>query len=143
MDRAALDAAMELGFKAGGWCPRGRLAEDGRIDDKYPLKESKTTLYAERTEKNVQDSDATLILCEGPLTGGTELTANLAIRYQKPLLVVNLKGERNVDKIIKWLEENGVQRLNVAGPRESTAFGIHAKSKAFLSELFSRLRKEQ
>ena len=71
VDRAALDAALELGIAHGGWCPRGRLAEDGPIADRYGLRETASSDYAVRTEQNVVDSDATLILHRGPLTGGT------------------------------------------------------------------------
>jgi predicted Rossmann-fold nucleotide-binding protein len=62
VDRAALDVALELGIPCGGWCPKGRLAEDGSIDLRYPLKETNSSEYRERTEKNVEDSDGTLIL---------------------------------------------------------------------------------
>mgnify|MGYP003793290687 CR=1 FL=1 len=78
VDRAALDVAMQLGIPVGGWCPRGRRAEDGRIPDSYPLREASSVNYAKRTELNVRDSDGTLILSGGPLTGGTALTESLA-----------------------------------------------------------------
>ena len=62
VDRAALDAALALGMRCGGWCPAGRWAEDGPIDPRYPLRETPSGDPAQRTEWNVRDSDATLIL---------------------------------------------------------------------------------
>ena len=74
-DRAALDIALELGFESGGWVPLGRQAEDGKIPDRYPnLRETDSPLPAVRTELNVRDSDATLIVSHGTLVGGTALT---------------------------------------------------------------------
>src|SRR5688572_16678238 len=89
VDRAALDVALELGLPCGGWCPKGRKAEDGVIDPKYPLQETSTDDYPQRTEKNVQDSDATLILTRGKPDGGTALTRSLAREHKKPCKVVN------------------------------------------------------
>jgi hypothetical protein len=87
VDRAALDVAIELELPCGGWCPRGRLAEDGTVPDRYPLQETRSAEYAERTERNVIDSDGTLIIATRPLTGGTALTVELAHRRDKPLLL--------------------------------------------------------
>ena len=67
VDRGALDAAIAAGIPHGGWCPRGRLAEDGPIAAQYQLRETRSAKYYIRTRKNVLDSDATLILCRGPL----------------------------------------------------------------------------
>ena len=124
VDRGALDAAIELKVPHGGWCPRGRLAEDGRIPDRYQLRESALPEYRVRTEQNVLGSDATLILYRGRLSGGTELTRRLAKQYGRPHLVVNL--DRAVDEadIRDWLEKQRVETLNVAGPRESQSPGI-------------------
>src|SRR6266571_9073801 len=71
VDRAALDVALELGIPCGGWCPRGRRAEDGIIPERYPLIETPTTAYPQRTERNVRDSDGTLVLTVGRADGGT------------------------------------------------------------------------
>ena len=62
VDRAALDFALENKIPCGGWCPKGRLAEDGRIHHRYPLRETSSTDYRVRTQANVEDSDGTLIL---------------------------------------------------------------------------------
>src|SRR5947209_20410690 len=90
VDRAALDVALALGIPCGGWCPRGRRAEDGPIPERYPLVETPTDEYPERTERNVCDSDGTLILTRGQPDRGTALTARLANRHKKPLYVVDL-----------------------------------------------------
>jgi len=124
VDRAALDAALELGIVCGGWCPRGRLAEDGRIPDRYPLRETPASGYAQRTEWNVRDADATLVLHRGRMRGGTALTVALARRLQRPCLTVDLAETADPDAIRAWLAARRVAALNVAGPRESQAPGI-------------------
>ena len=122
VDRAALDAALACEIPVGGWCPRGRGAEDGLIPDRYPLRETPDSEPAQRTAWNVRDSDATLILHRGPLSGGTALTAELARRYRRPLLQVDLETGRPTAalaaEIRSWLQGQGARVLNVAGPRE-------------------------
>lgn len=137
VDRAALDAAVALGIPHGGWCPRGRMAEDGPIPQQYRLQETESAEYRVRTEWNVRDSDATLILCRGPLTGGTELTARLARQYQRPCRIVDLRCAPPAEVLCDWLEANDVEVLNVAGPRESQEPGINAACRAFLDGLFA------
>ena len=90
VDRAALDVALELGLPCGGWCPKGRRAEDGPIPSHYPLTETPWDGYPQRTEWNVRDSDGTLILTEGEPDRGTALTRELAARHGKPCLVLDL-----------------------------------------------------
>jgi hypothetical protein len=136
VDRAALDAALALGLQIGGWCPHGRSAEDGPIPERYPLRETPSADYAERTEWNVRDSDATLILHRGPMTGGTRLTAELARRIGKPLLVRDLMEPIDVRGIADWLFANHVWVLNCAGPRESGAPGIGEESQRIFSGVF-------
>lgn len=132
VDRAALDAAIELRIPHGGWCPRGRLAEDGRIPDEYQLRESHSSEYPVRTEQNVLDSDATLILYRGRLSGGTELTRRLAQQHRRPYLVVDLDGSPDAAEVRRWLEQQQVGTLNVAGPRESQSPGIGAIAREFV-----------
>jgi hypothetical protein len=186
VDRAALDAAIEVGIAHGGWCPLGRLAEDGRIPDCYQLCETDSPEYAVRTERNVAESDATLILfrarisgkgdsphlCAAPsgpfrqmgtvpfsgISGGTELTLRLAGRHGRPHLAVDLDAARNVSgtlrvpktdgtrsvpdtiagpaEVRRWLKEERVEVLNVAGPRESQSPGIGALAREFLVTVF-------
>jgi len=137
VDRAALDAAIALGIPHGGWCPKGRLAEDGHIVDTYQLQETDSPEYRVRTEWNVRDSDATLIIARGPLSGGTELTARLARQYGRPVKVVDLRSPEPAERICRWLTEHRVEVLNVAGPRESQSPGIGRQAFELLQELFS------
>lgn len=138
VDRAALDVALALGLPCGGWCPRGRRAEDGPIPAHYPLRETASVRYAERTERNVADSDATLILGRGAPSGGTALTLRVAQRLGKPVLVVDLGARRlTVAKVRRWLRKHGVRTLNVAGPRESRAPGIYAEAAVYLRDLLA------
>ncbi|EXJ16319.1 putative molybdenum carrier protein [Imhoffiella purpurea] len=137
VDRAALDAALALGLAVGGWCPSGRRAEDGCIPDRYPLTESRSRDYAERTQWNVRDSDATLILCRGALGGGTKLTADLARRLGRPLCVRDLERPLDEEGVLAWLLTNRIRTLNCAGPRESGAAGIQAQAFDVLRALFA------
>lgn len=132
VDRAALDAAVSLGISCGGWCPRDRYAEDGRIADRYPLTETPSGDTAQRTEWNVRDSDGTLILTRGEPSGGTALTIRFARDSEKPFLVVDLAECPDPVRVRTWLRESRIQVLNVAGPRESKCPGIHAEALAFL-----------
>jgi hypothetical protein len=136
VDRAALDVALELGIPCGGWCPKGRKAEDGRIDPRYPLQETESTSYPVRTERNVKDSDGTLILTDGPVTGGSAATVKFAQKYEKPYLVIDLGLGGDSEIVRKWEETNRVRILNVAGPRESKTPGIHDKAVKFLRGIF-------
>ncbi len=103
VDRAALDVAIALGIPHGGWCPRGRRAEDGVIPPRYSVTEHVSGKYAARTEANVTDSDATLILTRGKVSGGTALTRKLALRAGKPLLIVDLGGGPDASAVSRWL----------------------------------------
>ncbi len=137
VDRAALDAARERGLPIGGWCPRGRRAEDGAIPDHYPLKETDSAEYAVRTEANVRDSDGTLILTRGEPDGGTALTAALARRLGRPLCVVDLEGPAPMAPVQAWLARHRIRVLNVAGPRESRQPGIQAQARRWLAALLA------
>lgn len=135
VDRAALDAAMAMGVVHGGWCPRGRAAEDGPIDPRYRLKETDSPGYRQRTRLNVLESSATLSLNEGPLSGGTSITLDFARRFGKPHIVAQLDEERLGDalsRVVQWLEECETEVLNVAGPGERKRPGIHGRALAFL-----------
>src|SRR5262245_56376343 len=122
VDRAALDVALELGIPCGGWCPKGRLAEDGPIPDRYPLKETPSAVYPQRTEWNVRDSDGTLILFMGAPTrrifqvvgSGTALTIQLVRRQKRPCLIVNLDDDPGVGAVRKCIQKGHIQVLNVA-----------------------------
>lgn len=139
VDRAALDFAMRTGIVCGGWCPKNRKAEDGPIDKKYPLKETSDASYETRTKLNVQDSDGTLIIYDGKLDDGTLLTVELAQKLEKPLLMIDLSGEKDINwqKVSNWINFNYIEILNIAGPRESANPGIYVITLNFLEELLS------
>jgi len=121
-DRAALDVAIETGISHGGWVPRGRKTEKGRLPLRYHLKEIQSIDYAQRTEFNVADSDATLLISHGILKGGSALTKTLATKHRKPCLHIDLdemSQDRAIEVIKLWLQVRGVRVLNVAGPRAS------------------------
>jgi len=127
VDRAALDFAIRHGYEHGGWCPRDRRAEDGVIPPIYRLRETDSADYDERTEKNVLDSDATLIVArEAELSGGTAFTKTCAEQQGRPVIVVcEPEGvSQGAAALSKFLKRNNVRTLNVAGPRESQTPGI-------------------
>ena len=132
VDRAALDAALNMKISCGGWCPRGRRAKDGTIPRKYPLRETPDDDYTQRTMWNARDSDGTLILKRGKLSGGTALTAALAKRFSKPCLILDLNNTCDPEKIRKWIIRHKIQVLNIAGPRESQNPGIYDQARVFL-----------
>ena len=122
VDRGALDACLARAFSCGGWCPKGRLAEDGKIDNKYPLLETPDSDYDTRTKYNVESSDGTLIISPGNLLGGTLLTRQIVTELHKPVLMISpeLSAIKSFTiEILKWLVANNIYILNVAGPRKS------------------------
>lgn len=130
VDRGALDAAIATDIEHGGWCPRGRLAEDGTVPSRYDLTEHESPQYKVRTLQNVIDSDATLILYEGRLQGGTRLTQRYAYEAGKPSLAIQIDGDWNPEQVQEWLDDRQPQVLNIAGPRESNSPGIQERSMA-------------
>lgn len=144
VDRAALDVALKLQIPHGGWCPKGRRAEDGRISREYQLQESDARDYSVRTEQNVIDSDATLILFRDKITGGTRLTQHLANKHERPQMRIDLQQadsdqqlEIAKSSIFQWLTTHTINVLNIAGPRESSNPGIHQQTMDFLTAVFS------
>ncbi len=138
VDRAALDAAIEARVGCGGWCPRGRRAEDGIIPEHYPLKQTPGSNYLERTRRNVEDSNGTLIVAPGQPVGGTLATLCHARRIGRPVMVVdptNPIGEARLDGILEWLVAHQIRVLNVAGPRESGSPGIYDNARDLIARL--------
>jgi hypothetical protein len=121
-DQAALDAAINYNFPYGGWIPKGRITEAGPLDRTYQLQEMPTDRYPVRTEQNVIDSDGTLILSHGKLTGGSAYTKKMAVKHKKPFLHVDLDkimGFQAITEIHSWVIDKNIAVLNVAGPRAS------------------------
>jgi len=152
-----LDAALDLGFPCGGWCPAGRLAEDGKIPDGYPVIELADGGYAERTAQNVADSDGTLIIAHGPLIGGTRETVQFCIEQRKPHFVIDLQAT-SVDEAIThaveficslssranardlpFLRPGMTIVLNIAGPRASQWPQARDVAHELVSAIFRRL----
>ncbi|CAG8802070.1 12575_t:CDS:1, partial [Gigaspora margarita] len=156
VDRGTLDAALDheetmrnLDPKAmqnitiTGWCPKGRRSEDGPIDKEYPLKETNTNEYNQRTEMNVKDAEATLILLlNNNKDKGTEYTIKMTYEYNKRLNIINLDMNNmndNIENTVGWIITNLIRHLNVAGSRESNCPTIHEKTYKFIRCLLRRL----
>jgi hypothetical protein len=138
VDRAALDVALMRGLPCGGWCPKGRWAEDGRIPDRYPLTETDSDDVAERTRRNVRDASATLVLVNGASDAGTDETLRIAAALGRPALRLDLARRPERDPALAWLAAlDQPVTLNVAGPRESNAPGIHALAREYLRWLWA------
>ncbi len=123
VDRAALDAALSVGFPCGGWVTWDRMAEDGVIPDRYPLVTLPKGGYRQRTRLNVSDSDGTAIVYNESLKGGTRLTRNLCALLKRPYILVNVQEipdpKSAAKAVLRFIEENNVRTLNIAGPRAS------------------------
>ena len=136
-DRAALDWAIAHGIDHGGWCPRNRKANDGRLAAHYLLQETESAGYSQRTRFNVQAADATLIFGRSLLVGGSLLTRRFADELGKPAHFVDLSldwiGQINETK--RWLDGLQVKTLNVAGPSEDRSPGIYGEVTRFLTLL--------
>lgn len=145
VDRAGLDAATNAGIPIGGYCPKGRLAEDGIIPEKYPLTELASPGSHYRTEQNVINSDGTLILNKGNVTQGTKLTELFAVMNGKPRLIVQLDAEEPIapHQVINWMKGQMISTLNIAGPRESKHVGIYQEAYAYLEDMFTALRERR
>lgn len=137
-DRAALDFALEHDISCGGWCPKGRLAEDGCLPERYPLRETSTASYAQRTRQNIEDADRTVIFTHGDsFDRGSLLTRKICLEKQKPVLIIDLAEKEEVLNIrfAGWMKEEKIRILNIAGPRESFLPGIYLKTLDFLEKM--------
>ena len=124
VDRAVLDAALAAGIACGGWCPRGRRAEDGPIDERYPLRETESDDYAVRTQHNVADADATVIIYFGHPRGGTEQTLKDCLQLEKPYLLLDadeIPPDRAARRMAAFFAATGARVINSGGPRASAA----------------------
>jgi hypothetical protein len=137
VDRAALDVALELGISYGGWCPKGRLAEDGVIPSKYPLEETLSAEYHECTECNVAEAKGTLILTIGQPEDGTALTIDFTRKHHRPCLVVDLAQPVDFASVKEWIASNHINILNVAGPRASKHPDIYDRAKEVLRKVLA------
>jgi len=126
-DRAAIDAAISRNYPIAGYCPKGRLAEDGAISERYRLEEI-TGGYRARTRKNVQTGDGTLVVYRDELKGGTALTVSMALKERKPLKLIDISAVEPavaVEKVREFCIKNRIGTLNVAGPRASQCTDIY------------------
>ena len=141
VDRAALDACLKTGFPCGGWCPAGRRAEDGVIPDSYPLQEMDSVYYDDRTRQNILASDATLIIYQNDMTGGTLLTYKLARELNKAVFLFKVSPffiDESLGELVQFLKSNSVEILNIAGPRASQWPKAHESTMLITSRLIQK-----
>jgi len=150
VDRAALDAAISVSIAHGGWCPKGRLAELGTtIPTKYMLNETSSPDFSERTKRNIQDSDGTLIIVPSipiQVTDGTLLTLEEVKSKNKPYLLIALseiRSQNSSQMIFQWITDHAIETLNIAGPRESQSPGIYQASFDLLKKALEYITLKQ
>ncbi len=139
-DQAALDVAIQLGISHGGRIPKDRLTEVGPLPDKYKLEEMPTSSYPKRTKENVINSDGTLVISHGKLTGGSALTLKFANQHKKECLHIDLNTNRGYSaaQLIKsWIVINDIKVLNVAGPRASEDPDIYEDTVRLLKAVYN------
>lgn len=140
-DRAALDVAIRHSFLHSGWCPKGRKAEDGAIEDYYHLTETPSGRYSQRTEWNARDSDGTAVFTLGAhLTGGSLRTVEFARKHGNPVIHISKAGgSQPVIDLQRFVEQHSITRLNVAGSRERIEPGIYLWVTKILEEAFFQI----
>jgi len=138
-DRAGLDAAIAVGLVYGGWCPKGRKAEDGVIPANYELQETTSADYLRRTDWNARDSDGTVIFAMKPkLSGGTLKTVSFAEKHGRPLVVITPESLPSPSEALSaWLSDNRIGVLNVAGPRGSKEPLVHGFAFSVLTKVLA------
>ena len=122
VDRAALDVALKHGIDCGGWCPDGRLDEFGRIPGRYPVRELQAGSLTERTIQNVKESDGTVVIYGGQLSGGTAQTVRFCVELKRPHELIDaskIRAEDAVSLITNFVQAKKIKILNLAGPRQS------------------------
>jgi Circularly permutated YpsA SLOG family len=142
VDRGALDAALALGVPCGGWCPAGRMAEDGPIPDRYPLAELPGGGHLERTQRNVEDSDGALIITFGRAEGGTARTIEFCQKLGRPCFIVDatvVPSDEAARQALHFVRDEEIRQLNVAGPRASEEPRGYAYAYALVRELWRTL----
>ena len=156
VDRAALDVAIERGLEWGGWCPRGGWAED--LPDppgllaRYPkLKPTPLANPVQRTEWNVRDSDAALIITTRAglaVSIGTRRAHRWAHQHGKPELIVAVDDAGAIAQATDWLKLQRRRfgphmRLSIGGPRESEAPGIYAAARTLIAGILDRVQSSR
>jgi hypothetical protein len=152
VDQAALRAARASGLSCGGWCPPGRASEAGPIPADLPLTETPADRSPDapgvarslRTEWNVRDSDATLVLRPDPAPGddpGTEWALRCAARRGRPVLVCDPRAPGAAARVARWILSLRVATLHVAGPAESACQGIGALAERVLARAFGAVAR--
>jgi len=142
VDRAAWDVALELGLKQDGWVPAGRKAEDGVISEEYNCRETSSSDYSVRTEQNILEAEATLVIGFGKPQGGTLLTLGLCRKHKRPVVFLDLEQsdeDEQLNTVKKFLLELCPKKLNVAGPRGSFRPDVYTRAKLFLIKALSAI----
>ena len=142
-DQGALSACAQVDFPYGGWIPKGRRTEKGKVPARYRMRQHWSRHYPPRTEKNVKDSDGTVIFTYGKPDGGSLLTIAFAKQHGKPCLKVDLNQAPDavVARVVRWIKRNLPDGavLNVAGSRRSKAPGIHLAVRRTMRDVLARL----
>lgn len=136
VDRSALDFSIKHNVPHSGWCPKERWAEDGQLPPIYNLKQTESKDPGERTLKNVLEADGTLVIYQIKPDHGTQLTIEYCKKHDKTFIRMDLQEKINGPAFKNWLQKNNIEKLNIAGPRESNSPGIYNKCQQIFKDLF-------
>ena len=137
-ERAVLDYALAQGISCSGWCPKDRLTEDGKIHEKYPVKETYGSEIRESSLRNVLDSEGILVITKGETKGNSAFTIETAFEHRKPFFLLNLSRGYSLPDLLSWIEKFKIRVLHISGPSESQIPGVSSITTEILSLLFSR-----
>ena len=138
-EQAALDVAIKLGVSHSGWIQKGRRTQSWTLPEKYQLKEMDTASFKGRIERNVTDSDGTLIISHGSLAGGADYSREMTVKHNRPCLHINLRetpGFFAASTINTWALENSIEVLNVTGSRSSEDAEIYKATMDVLESVY-------
>jgi hypothetical protein len=139
VESAALDIAVKLGIAHGGWTSRGKRNEGGRLPAEYDLKETSSLGFQEALEKNVLESDGTLIISRGGPTAGPTKAVQMALKYQRQFLHVDLKQYALFEAASlssSWMSQKHIKVVFITGPLASEEPQIYRQTKKLLETAF-------
>lgn len=117
---AALDAAIQFDIPHAGWAYKGIKTEDGVLPEHYNVKGIDNPSFFERLEKNIIDSEGTVIVTHGQLSIGLKGVRGLAEKHKKPCLNLDLKEcttNHAISSVRKWMDNHEIEVVYFTGPK--------------------------
>jgi hypothetical protein len=142
-DMGGLLAAKQMGITTGGYIPKGCITEDGprpAIAKHFNLTETSTSRYEPRTYANAKLGDGTIRFATDWYSAGEICTLEAIEKYSKPYIDIDPTNPRPVSEVEKWIKDNNIKVLNVAGNRESKSPGICKFTREYIVKLIEATR---